>query len=663
MNRLLIIALVLASVAFNSAGQDYNYQVGVGKTDITGPPVGVQMFGFARADQITEGVHTRLYARAYVIANKDASSRIAIVVADIGSITNYMQLDVIKMLQDRFGSQYDLNNVILTATHTHAGPGGYWHYGAGGQGLGSAFHEQHYNAVVGGMVEAIAQAHESLKPGTIFVNRGELEDTGVNRSMVAYLNNPEEERARYDSPTDKDMTLIKLVTEDGPIGVVNWFAVHPTAMNDYNRLISGDHKGAASQLFEGTSNEVVAAFANSNCGDVTPNTNLDNTGPGETDVETTRIFAENQDKKARELFASAMEQLTPGVTSIHTYIDMSGYPVDDAFTKAGPQRTCPSAYGYAFAAGSTEDGGGHPMFKEGMTEQVPLIDNIIKEQLKAEPPSDECRECHAEKAILFATGETKPEPSYPQVLPVTLSRIGQLVLISVPGEITTMAGRRLRETVAEQLGPDNHYVIVAYANEYAGYITTREEYATQQYEGGHTLYGPWTLAAYQQELARIANVMKSDPESELTMPQPNDIRAKVTSVPLGSGPDVVPEGSAYGAIQQNVNDAYKARETVEMVVWSGDPSNDYAPTKQYFAVQRQGNSETFETVATDDAWSTTCRWTRTDEGAGPMHMTATWEIPASTPKGDYRFIVWGISTDTSGKSTPFEVTSTTFKVN
>jgi len=35
-----------------------------------------------------------------------------------------------------------------------------------------------------------------------------------------------------------------------PMGIINWFAVHPTSMNNTNKLISGDNKGYASQLFE-----------------------------------------------------------------------------------------------------------------------------------------------------------------------------------------------------------------------------------------------------------------------------------------------------------------------------------------------------------------------------------------------------------------------------
>ena len=34
------------------------------------------------------------------------------------------------------------------------------------------------------------------------------------------------------------------------MGVINWFPVHCTSMNNSNQLISGDHKGLASQLLE-----------------------------------------------------------------------------------------------------------------------------------------------------------------------------------------------------------------------------------------------------------------------------------------------------------------------------------------------------------------------------------------------------------------------------
>ena len=54
---------------------------------------------------------------------------------------------------------------------------------------------------------------------------------------------------------------------------------------------------------------------------------------------------------------------------------------------------------------------------------------------------------------------------------------------------------------------------------YTHYITTYEEYQQQRYEGASTLYGPHTLAAYQQEFYRfdkkkINNNLKKSEKSE-----------------------------------------------------------------------------------------------------------------------------------------------------
>ncbi len=56
---------------------------------------------------------------------------------------------------------------------------------------------------------------------------------------------------RYKYNTDNEMSLLKFTDSNGkPIAMISWFAVHPTSMNNTNRLISGDNKGYASMLFE-----------------------------------------------------------------------------------------------------------------------------------------------------------------------------------------------------------------------------------------------------------------------------------------------------------------------------------------------------------------------------------------------------------------------------
>jgi len=51
------------------------------------------------------------------------------------------------------------------------------------------------------------------------------------------------------------MHVLKMVDTQGKaLGMLNWFAVHPTSMNNTNKLISGDNKGLAAQLFEAKMN-------------------------------------------------------------------------------------------------------------------------------------------------------------------------------------------------------------------------------------------------------------------------------------------------------------------------------------------------------------------------------------------------------------------------
>ena len=110
-----------------------------------------------------------------------------------------------------------------------------------------------------------------------------MDGANINRSPSSYLRNPESERAKYRYNTDRQMVLLKFVdaaTGEG-LGLINWHAVHCTSMNNTNELVSSDNKGYASILAEKHFNsgaqagrgKFVAAFAQSNLGDVSPNTN------------------------------------------------------------------------------------------------------------------------------------------------------------------------------------------------------------------------------------------------------------------------------------------------------------------------------------------------------------------------------------------------------
>ena len=70
------------------------------------------------------------------------------------------------------------------------------------------------------------------------------------------------------------------------------------------------------------------------------------------------------------------------------------------------------------------------------------------------------------------------------------------MVLPLPFEVTVESGRRIAKAVDEvfaKAGNAPKYTWVAsVSNGYFGYTTTPEEYAYQNYEGGHTLYGKKT---------------------------------------------------------------------------------------------------------------------------------------------------------------------------
>jgi neutral ceramidase len=655
---LVFLAAILAAVTVQSEEQTtepHNYLLGAGIADITGPALGIQLWGFSRDGQVSEGIHTRQKSRAFIISEPEGDKRVVFVSADIGSIVQEITLEVIDRLQLLFGDVYSLDNVILSATHTHAAPAGYWHTRSD-ESIAGDYHQEYFDHIVDGIVKSIATAHRGLQPGTILINTGDVERAGINRSLIAYEENPEQERVNYPSSIDKEMTLLKLSSDSRDIGMLNWHAVHPTSMTYYNKLISGDHKGYASLAFERLKNEgregdnvLVGAFAQANAGDVTPNLNLDNTGPGADDFASTKIIGDRQLAIALELFDSASEVVEGKIDYRQVYVDLSAYEVQDEFTHAGTQHTCPSAYGYSFAGGSTEDGGGHFLFEEGMTSQNFILDFLIKTISGSEPYTEAVRECQRPKPILWETGTGNP-PMQSQIRSVSVIRIGQLVILATPAEVATMAGRRLRHTVMAQLGDwAKHIVLAGYSNGYAGYVITREEYQLQQYEGGHTLHGQWSLPAYQQVSAQLASALENGTAVTQTT-EYDDWRGKSTSVPLRRDtPNNVDPSIKFGEPLPQKKTHYAKSDTVSAKFWSSNPTNNFGLDDKFLLIERKQDNA-WITVFTDHDWSTKIRW---EEDSGAHIAEVIWAIPDAVESGEYRIRHFGHYDDGNGKQQSF----------
>lgn len=519
-----------------SPSPDDEYLLGVGKADITGPCVEINLMGYADPNQIGTGLRQRLYSRAFIVADPtNPSDRFVYLVLDTQSGDTAVRYGILSGLE-KLGTEYahyGHHNIAVTGTHSHSGPGAWLNYLLP-QITSKGFDQQSYRAIVDGALLSIRRAHESLVPGHLSVGSTKVFGANINRSLYAYLANPEEERARYnissedDGSVEKDLTLLKFErASDGKnIGVLTWFPTHGTSVLGNNTLISGDNKGVAAYLFEKSmanddtaAEGFVAGFSQANVGDTSPNVlgawcedgtgnmcNFENStcsdgksqkcharGPffRENDEGTSSCFeiGKRQFEPAKRLYEQLNQSPSPVrgrmVKSFHTFHNMSNHRFQ--LPNGTEVETCPAALGYSFAAG-TSDGPGAFDFTQhdGNPNTTSPVWRVVSGMLKT--PTEAQKACHYPKPILLDVGEmTSPYLWTPNVVDVQVFRVGQLVIIVSPGEATTMAGRRWKNAVhdavttlfaKEPRSASTAPVVVlgGPANSYTHYITTEEEY-------------------------------------------------------------------------------------------------------------------------------------------------------------------------------------------
>jgi len=230
--RLLLCTLTLAAVSAAAAGPP-PFLVGVGKGDITGPIAEVDMMGYAQPTQKAGGLHLRLFARAFIAADPAApDKKVCFVSMDAGMPSAAIKIALTKKLSAKFPDRrYNERNVMISGTHTHSGPSGFFEYalfdlagsmhvnGARSHPVVPAWYRVSAlgdptaavpraataTAFVDGIFDAIVAADANLGPASISVAAGEVTDGNINRSPSSYLRNPAAERSRYAGDTDTQL--------------------------------------------------------------------------------------------------------------------------------------------------------------------------------------------------------------------------------------------------------------------------------------------------------------------------------------------------------------------------------------------------------------------------------------------------------------------------
>jgi len=521
-----------------------SFLIGAAKTEITPDSIGVVLMGWGDPRQKAKGVATPLYARAVAIVDPITSKRIVMVCLDLCFVTERLRREVLNR------TKLKPEELMISATHTHSAPGGFSDYvffSLPNRG----FIPHVFERYVSQTVVAIEQALGSLVGGNLRFGRDSFSDAApvaFNRSIRAYNRNPDVVKHPRDErhlAVDREMTLLRFDDLQGkPIAVWNWFAVHGTSVHRNRKLVHSDNKGRAAVMMEEALSErgvanFVAVFAQGAAGDVSPNFRyfigmIEKRGQFRDDFKSCDFNAQLQVNLAIRIFDAIREAqpLPRELNSVLMYGDLSQVQVDSDFVEGKQVHTGPAEVGLS-QFGGTSEGRGISIFERVLIRVIyGFIRWVNRDHFNTETQGKKFTVIEAGESMMFGakTIEKFPMPGWinpmidtvkrwgragifrmrpfiPQILPLQILRIGNLVIPVVPGEFTTTSGRRMRKMLEDEFCRERQLTVLfqGYANVFNGYTTTPEEYDQQGYEGGSTFYGKWSLPAYltlYRQLAR-----------------------------------------------------------------------------------------------------------------------------------------------------------------
>jgi hypothetical protein len=229
---------------------------------------------------------------------------------------------------------------------------------------------------------------------------------------------------------DPELTVVRIDRLDGkPFAVfVNWTA-HPTFMGSEDMWFSGDYPGHIQRTLEALIGDgETAMFCNGAEGDQSTIARSDS---GDSHYE-------KAERYGRELGIAAWR----------------------LWQKIQPERSAPFAFWREEITLPKRQW--HPNFRETGGKEYGLTEDLLRDMLPK----------------LFPT----------KTASVSL-RLGDLVIVGIPGELCTQKGLEIKHRAKEITGAA-HPIIGGLADEWIGYIIPIEQYKMGQYEASMSFYGP-----------------------------------------------------------------------------------------------------------------------------------------------------------------------------
>lgn len=227
--------------------------VGVGRAELAFPE-GVPLAGYSkRHGESSEGVDAPLAVRALAFRQGEATA--VIVSAEVLIINEALFQAVQRELTERFGAAPE--QLLLTPTHTHSGPGAYGRHWIEKISMG-AYDPSVFQQLAEQIAIAVGQALDDLRPAEI--GYADVAVPGLVRN-----------RRSADGLVDDHLRVVGIRAPDGSLrAVLVNFAAHPTLLGSDNMRLSGDYPGVIMRTLEAQWPESTCLFTISNLGDQGP---------------------------------------------------------------------------------------------------------------------------------------------------------------------------------------------------------------------------------------------------------------------------------------------------------------------------------------------------------------------------------------------------------
>jgi hypothetical protein len=367
------------------------------------------------------GFRDPIFAKSMVI-HDEKGGKLILVSVDLIGVSKKLIKDVTRKMKP-YG--YKREHIIISATHTHSGPGTL------SKNLGLSiiaadlFKKKNYINLRDKLIASIINAHKNLEPVELYHSQFDAVKIQHNKWRKT--------RRQYFNPTAKFILAKSLASKQWLGGMLN-FAIHGNGMHIADTRFSGDIPGSIATATEGKialknnqfAKKPVLLFMNGAEGDVR---HAGSRGEDVIDYIGNKFAAQAADSALQNKNMKKID----GNIKIKTgtaFVGIPGYPLEACYKREGMMK-------YVLAI---------------VPDFIPL-----------------------------------PFPIFPPMTKLTAAKLGQVTLTTWPGEASTTLGYRL-EAAGGKVGHDNVWVI-GLANDYLTYFTTESEYHEGEYDSCSSFYG------------------------------------------------------------------------------------------------------------------------------------------------------------------------------